>query len=208
MVDAVSTFVVNFYDLILVSWEFVKNHDEVGESIWAVGDRKAVTLSGTFDGKTLNNTWYVYILGFNHNSTTEGNGISFGTFKTDLTGGVDICINGSQMNATNTNVGGWNSSKMRGSLLGGKVSPASAASGTLMYCFPSDLKAVIKKSNKYTDNVGNSSNVVGNVTKTEDYLYLLSEFEVQGTRTYANQFEQNYQKQYDYYKNGNSKIKY
>ena len=32
--------------------------------------------------------------------------------------------------------------------------------------------------------------------------------EVQGTRSYANSAEANYQKQYDYYKNGNSKVKY
>ena len=32
--------------------------------------------------------------------------------------------------------------------------------------------------------------------------------EVQGTRSYANSAEANYQKQYDYYRNGNSKVKY
>ena len=46
----------------------------------------------------------------------------------------------------------------------------------------------------------------GNVTTTTDYLFDLSEFEVFGTRNYANQYEQNYQAQYDYYKAGNTKI--
>ena len=32
--------------------------------------------------------------------------------------------------------------------------------------------------------------------------------QVHGSRSYANSAEQNYQKQYDYYKNGNSKVKY
>ena len=39
-----------------------------------------------------------------------------------------------------------------------------------------------------------------------NYLFDLSEFEVFGTRSYANQYEQNYQLQYDYYKAGNTKI--
>ena len=37
---------------------------------------------------------------------------------------------------------------------------------------------------------------------------MLSEYEVQGTRSYANSAEQNSQAQYDYYKAGNSKVKY
>ena len=36
----------------------------------------------------------------------------------------------------------------------------------------------------------------------------LAEFEVFGSRNYANQYEQNSQLQYDYYKAGNSKVAY
>lgn len=79
---------------------------------------------------------------------------------------------------------------------------------TLMAALPADLRAVMKGVTKYADAVGNSSNVAANVKGFVDYLPLLAEFEVQGTRSYANQYEQNYQKQYDYYKNGNSKIMY
>ena len=61
---------------------------------------------------------------------------------------------------------------------------------------------------KYTDNTGNSSNTSGAVTATTDYLFDLSEFEVFGSRTYANQYEQNSQAQYDYYKAGNSRVAY
>ena len=46
------------------------------------------------------------------------------------------------------------------------------------------------------------------MTATTDYLFLLSEFEVFGTRNYANSAEQNYQLQYDYYKSGNAKVAY
>ena len=66
----------------------------------------------------------------------------------------------------------------------------------------------MKSVTKYTDNTGNASNSSGNVTATTDYLFDLAEFEVFGGRSYANQYEQNYQLQYDYYKAGNSKIAY
>ena len=46
------------------------------------------------------------------------------------------------------------------------------------------------------------------VTATTDYLFLLAEFEVFGTRYGANSAEQNFQLQYDYYKAGNSRVAY
>ena len=62
---------------------------------------------------------------------------------------------------------------------------------------------------KYTDNTANGGgNVQTYVTATTDYLFLLAEFEVFGTRSYANSYEQNYQAQYDYYKAGNSRVAY
>ena len=66
----------------------------------------------------------------------------------------------------------------------------------------------MKAVTKYTDNTGGESNSSGAVTATTDYLFFLAEFEVYGACFNANQYEQNYQAQYDYYKTGNSKIKY
>lgn len=85
---------------------------------------------------------------------------------------------------------------------------ANPVSNTLMAALPAELRAVMKGVTKYADAVGNSSNVAANVKGFVDYLPLLAEYEVQGARTYANQYEQNYQAQYDYYKNGNSKVMY
>ena len=112
------------------------------------------------------------------------------------------------MNDSNTNVGGWKDSSMRKTLLGNSNTPTSPLANSLMAALPSDLRAVMKSVTKYTDNTGNASNSSGNVTATTDYLWLLAEFEVQGGRSYANQYEQNSQLQYDYYKAGNSKIAY
>ena len=50
--------------------------------------------------------------------------------------------------------------------------------------------------------------MAANVKAFTDYLFLLAEFEVQGARYYANQYEQNYQKQYAYYSSGNSRVMY
>ena len=60
----------------------------------------------------------------------------------------------------------------------------------------------------YTDNTGGGSDNASYVTKTTDYLPLLAEYEIFGTRTYANSAEKNYQAQYAYYSAGNSKVKY
>lgn len=97
---------------------------------------------------------------------------------------------------------------MRKTVLGSDSTPTSPTANTLLACLPSDLRAVMKPITKYSDNTGGGSNTASYVTATTDYLPLLSEFEVQGTRSYANSAEQNSQAQYDYYKAGNSKVKY
>ncbi len=79
---------------------------------------------------------------------------------------------------------------------------------TLLAALPNDLRSVIRLRTHYVDNKGDSSNVDANVTAVVDAISLLAEFEIFGTRTAANQYEQNHQSQMAYYKNGNAKIKY
>lgn len=73
------------------TWAEIRQVSDAGQgsSYWSVGDRKAVLVNGTVGTLAVNQTLYVYILGFNHNSAKEGNGIQFGTFKTALSGGTD-----------------------------------------------------------------------------------------------------------------------
>ena len=73
---------------------------------------------------------------------------------------------------------------------------------------PAAWRNAIKNCTKYSDNSGGGSDNASYVTATTQKIFLLAEFEVHGTRYYANSAERNYQKQYDYYKNGNSKVKY
>ena len=214
-------------------WSVIKSVSDAGQgaSYWSIGDRKAVAVRGTIGTQAVNGTYYAYIIGFNHNSSKEGNGITFGTFKTALSGGTDICLvdgnyggystNGTKyfnMNhSSNTNAGGWKGCDLRYDVLGstntndGDATATTATNpvaNTLMAALPSDLRAVMQPMTIYTDNTGGGSDNASYVTKTTDYLPLLAEYEIFGTRSYANSAEKNYQAQYAYYSAGNSKVKY
>ena len=195
------------------TWEQIRDVADAstGPNYWSVGDTKEITLNGKLsDGLTLSNySTYVYIIGFDHNSSVEGTGIAFGGYKTTESGGTDVALCDSgydterysaqwfNMNDSNTTQGGWSSCNMRNNTL-----PLVKAA------MPSDLRAVLKTTTIYTDNTGGSSPYASNVTATQDDLYLLAEWEIFGTQDYANPTEQNYQQQYAYYSAGNSKIKY
>ena len=112
------------------------------------------------------------------------------------------------MNYTSSNSGGWNASKMRTVLLGSNYLPSEPLEGSLLAALPVELRGVMRGCTKYSDNTGGGSNTASYVTATTDYLWLLSEWEVQGARSYANSAEQNYQQRYDYYANGNSRVFY
>ena len=190
------------------TWEVIKQVSDrkQGQNYWAVGDCKQITMNGKVsDGLTLTNySAWVYIIGFNHNVEREGNGITFQGFKvTD--NGTPVCLIDSgyqlyktsgtwfNMNNSATNSGGWQASLMRKNVM-----------PLIKAAFPSDLKAVIKSSTIFTTQ--GSGN--GACTATEDEVFLLAEYELFGTRTYASTQEPSYLKQYSYYSAGNNKVKY
>ena len=202
------------------TWATIKEVSDAGqgENYWSVGDTKRITINGTVQGFTFSNLAIdTFILGFNHNSSREGtNRIHFRIGKI---GGKSVALcdsnygstgssNGFRMNKSNTNSGGWNGSYMRKTLLGNSGTPTSPPANSLLAALPADLRAVMKPVTKYSDNTGGGSDNASYVTATTDYLFDLSEFEVQGSRTYANSAEKNYQLQYAYFKAGNSKITY
>ena len=195
------------------SWATIKTVADAsqGANYWAIGDRKEVTLNGSVGygstARTFNNqTYWVYIIGFDHNSAKEGIGIAFQGFKTAQTGGVDIAVTGTNylksgsgmiMNLTDTNAGGWNSSWAY-----------STCMAQWKNCFPSDLQAVIRTTTLYTDNTGNSSTSASAVTANSNEVYYLAAYEVFGSNKYANANEPAQQAQYAYYQAGNSRVKY
>ena len=198
-------------------WSIIKSVSDAGqgENYWSIGDRKEVTLNGTVGDLMLSNvTTYVFIIGFNHNSSFEGtNRIHFQLGKTALSGGTDVALcdiyyngagGGFCMNSNRTSRGGWNLSQMRTNICGTSLS---SYSGTIIAVIPASLRAVLKSVTKYTDNTGNTT-VSSAVTATTDYFFLLSEFEVFGSIANGNTNESRKQAQYAYYSVGNSKIKY
>ena len=201
------------------SWATIKAVSDAGkgDSYWDVGDTKTITINGTVQGFTFSNlSIAVFILGFNHNSNREGSSrihFQIGKISNKLVGLCDnsygsYVSSGFCMNTSRTNSGGWNGSYMRKTVLGNSGTPSSPPANTLLAALPADLRAVMKSVTKYSDNTGGGSDNAGYVTATTDYLFLLAEFEYHGSRSYANSAEQNYQKQYDYYKAGNSKVHY
>lgn len=197
-------------------WDTISKIASAGQAqnYWAVGDTKEIIINGPVDTRVTfdNLAIWAYIIGFDHNSAVEGTGrIHFQIGKTAQNDGESVCLcdnaygsnymtSGFTMNNGATTSGGWEACKMRKTLLGNDSTPDSPSAGSLLAALPSDLRKALKACTKYTKNNG--------VTATEDYLWLLSEFEVFGSRSYANSGEKNYQAQYDYYANGNSKVKY
>ena len=204
------------------TWAAIKAASDAGDAanVWSVGDTKNIRLNGAVGNFTLSNLSIdAFILGFNHNSSKEGGKrihFAIGKISGNMVALCDNQYNSNQnnngyfnMNPNNSNSGGWKNSYMRTTLLGNSGTPTSPRSGSLMAALPSDLRAVMKSVTKYTDNVGNDTgHTASNVTATTDYLWLMSEYEVQGGQSYANSYEKNSQAQYEYFKAGNSKIAY
>ena len=184
-----------------------------GANFWSVGDKtseiafKNVTIGSlSFNGIKA----CAFILGFNHNSSIEGTGIHFQLGQTSTGTNIAFCDSGYgvsktsgtwfNMNNSNSNSGGWKESRMRTQICQQFGHNA----------FPTDWHDVIAACTKYTHNANGEStyDLPQYTNATTDYIFLLSEFEVHGVRTVAPITEQNYQQQYAYYANGNSKVKY
>ena len=206
------------------TWEVIREVADSGQasSYWDVGDTKTIVLNGTIRNFTASNLVIsTFILGFNHNSSREGNNLihfCVGKVGTKLVGLYDseyddIYVppsgDGFIINTSNNNAGGWKSCYMRNTILGNSGSPSSPTSKSFISALPSDLRAVMKSATKYSNNVSGTNSISqSDISSTVDWVWLLSEYEIWGTREFANQYEQNYQAQYDYFAAGNSKHGY
>lgn len=197
-----------------MTWAEVRAVSDAGlaASYFSVGDRKAVTLNGTVGSCTFSNqTYYCYIIGIDHNSSKEGaNRIHFQFGYTALSGGVQIAFvdsgynkvqsSGSwfNMNNTNSNAGGWSSSRMR-----------TVTCPAFKSVMPYDLQTVLKVITKYSDNIGGGNlNYIDAITATSDEIFLLAEYEVSETFDESNRAEHNSQVRYAYYSAGNPRLRY
>lgn len=180
----------------------------------------------------------VYILHFNYpmNGMADNN-IILGGFKTANGMDIALCdskygtdpvsgtirfnmdhsSSGSNNNYTGTNSGGWKGTDLRYDILGATsnvnynataATLTSPKANTLLAALPSDFRSALRLWSRWIDAKGNSSNLEANIEETIDAVTLLTEFEIYGARTYANEYEQNHQSQMAYYRLSNSKIKY
>lgn len=130
-----------------------------GEASPAYAKAKAAMDAGTkFSMKLTNGKTLEYrIIGINHDDLADGSGKAGLTFLTTSTGIM------SRMNATDTNVGGWEKCELRQKM----------NSGEIWNLMPSDLQSKVKSVRKLTNNVGGTDLDV-DVTATIDKLFLLS----------------------------------
>ena len=124
------------------------------------------------------------IIGKNHDDLSDGTGKAPLTFQLH-----DCYATTYPMNATNTNVGGWQNCAMRSTHL-----PA------ILNLMPAEVKAAIREVQKKSS-AGNRSS---SIQTTNDKLFLLSEIEIFGRTTHSFAGEGT---QYAYYQAGNSKVK-
>lgn len=136
-----------------------------GEASPAYAKAKAAMDAGTkfsmklTDGQTLE----YRIIGIDHDDLTDGSGKAGLTFEA-----TNNVLGYQRMNATDTNVGGWEKSELRGRL----------SSGDLWSLLPSELQSKVKAVTKMTDNKGGGT--AGTPSATTDKIFLLSTTEVYG----------------------------
>lgn len=166
------------------SWALIQELAQAGTlgDYYSVGDTKTITL-------TTNEQLTLQLASIN-----DGTG-SAGTYYPANTVdfiSVELMADSHRMNATDTSVGGWNSSEMRTYL-----------NNTVYPTLPSDLKnIVIDKTHMRTQ--GNKSTTL---VSADDKLWLPTEWEVFGAATHGSETS-NYNKHYSIFPNTNSRIKY
>ena len=218
------------------SWRVISIISQLGiaDSYWDIGDKKKIILNGQVgDYCNLDNfETYVFILHFNHDSAYPG--ITFGTFKTQDGKDIALCPSKTGESTDGSKAfnivhrgganGGYNSiwpgTDIRYDILGSTdVMPqgyntarsntgttykgydptptctSNPVANTLMAVLPSDLRAVMKPFS---------------IMSCLDFLPLPQAFSITGN-TQGWEYSINYTPkgdQYQYYKNGNSKVKY
>ena len=156
----------------------------VAEDIAAKGEaspaytkaKTAMDVGTTWSVKLTNGKTMTYrIIGIDHDDLSDGSG------KTGLTFLTTSASIQSRINATDSNVGGWEKSEVRSRL----------NSGDLWSLLPTEIQSKIKAVTKMTDNKGGGS--AGTPSATTDKVFLLSTTEVYGNL-------QSDGTQYEYYK--------
>lgn len=187
------------------SWATIKAVSKKGKAsqIWSIGDTKEIILNGFVNGFDVSNYHLdVFIIEFENFGDVTKTSFQMGK-KNDIS--VALIDNSYfqhiydyfllKLTMGQSTIGGW---------VNGGVYSACGKSGSIRDLIPSDLDNVIDESSFYYENVISSQSSEFAVDKR--YFYLLSEYEIFGSTTYANPKEKEYMKQIVYYKNGNYQI--
>ena len=136
-----------------------------GEASPAYAKAKAAMDAGSkFSTKLTNGKTLEYrIVGINHDDLADGSGKAGLTFEA-----TNTVLGAQRMNATDTNVGGWEKSELRSRL----------NSGDLWSLLPAEIQSKVKSVKKMTDNKGGGT--AGTPSATTDKVFLLSSTEVWG----------------------------
>lgn len=189
-------------------------------SLYPIGSRTAnITLNGTVTDSrgydyTLSDTFAMVLIGYDHNQAIESPNehvahFEMGWKNSELHSLVQSSGMGFGITASVTTLGyqrGWSYATIRTNTLGTNGNPDSPPDKTIMALIPQEWRAVMRSVIKYTDNRYTNVDSASSVSRTTEYICLASEFEYFGVRYRANITEQDYQKQYKYYADGNSVI--
>lgn len=167
-------------DLADYSWDEINRIGALGRApeYFSIGETKQVALT---TGEIIT----LVLVGFNSDPL-----VSNPSAYAPYTFHMQDCLNATQqMEASNTNVNGWNGCKMRTTVL-----------PEILLTLPAELQSVIKTVVKKSSAGNQSSNIV----QTNDKLWLASEIEIFGSIPYSKSGEG---AQYPYYSTTSSRIK-
>ena len=213
------------------TWERISELSSSGQAanFYNVGDRKTITVNGTWTIKEFNNLSVdVYIIGINHNAAIEGNNlihIKFGFLNDKQIGWRDgNAAGGGSTPGFRISLSDvcrkWADSYMCNICLGnGSGTPNSPGSNSFMSILPEDLRSVMKIAHKYGGSWSVGALDVLNMEINDEYVSIPSLYEFMGANydgitadvdqyfVYSD-IESQYQDQYDYYRFGNSLTHY
>lgn len=188
------------------TWQEISDFSSSGKisSYYDVGDTKTIVLNGTLTPQMQETTYYsnvsidVFVIGFNHNYLIEGSNITH--FEIGKIAGVLIALgdrykdkSASGMFLLGRNATGWDDFSLRNNLYNNGTT-----SNTVYGLLPEDLRSVMKSVTKYFNSTSSA------IKSSNDYLSVLSEFEITGTNSVS--ISTGKEQQYDYYKFGNARI--
>ncbi len=181
------TFVVSLNNMAIpfedASWSDIITSIQAGyiPPGWEVGSQKQLEIN--------DETYWVRIIGMYHDEYADGSGLAPITLQL-----IDCYNETSAMNTTDTTATGWSGSYMRTTTL-----------ENIFNQLPIELQDAIKPVKKYTiEGPGKNPSSPLTLEESHDKLFLLSEYEVFGAVTETGVPEG---EQYDFYKNGGSRIK-